>query len=534
MTRAILRAQWLSMRWGGRRGAVLTAITSTLWYSFWCSMAYVAFVFASEASSAQLSVGLPTGLLLVFLYWQVVPVISGSMGSALDLRKLLAYPVPHRKLFLVEVLLRATTGMEMLLLLLGAFFGLLRNPSAGGVAVLRISFPLFLFVLFNLLFAAGLRSLLERLLSRRRVREALTFLILLAAAAPRLLLLSGKEPNSYGRLAAPIQSVVAPWGAAAAAALGESAVWGLLSLAAWCVIGGWFGRAQFERSLRYDAAAAQAAPSLNKPQAEFSWRERLFRLPSIFFRDPLAAIIEKELRSLSRNPRFRIIFVMGFSFGLMIWLPFVLGGQAQRQSPISQNFLTVVCVYALTLFGQVSYWNCFGFDRSAAQVYFASPQPMRLVLVGKNIASLVFVYTDVLLLIALTLALPVGLSRGKVIEALLVVAVCSLYMLAFGNVSSVQYPRPMAPTRVSMGGSAGRVQGLIFIFYPLALLPVFLAYLGRYAFDSELAFVLILGLAAALGGVLYWIALDSAVSTTAKERERLIADLSRGEGPVAE
>jgi hypothetical protein len=34
-------------------------------------------------------------------------------------------------------------------------------------------------------------------------------------------------------------------------------------------------------------------------------------------------------------------------------------------STLSRHFLTLICVYALTLLGQVSYWNCFGFDRSA-------------------------------------------------------------------------------------------------------------------------------------------------------------------------
>src|SRR5262249_34903601 len=42
----------------------------------------------------------------------------------------------------------------------------------------------------------------------------------------------------------------------------------------------------------------------------------------------------------------------------------------------SSWFLTVVCLYALMLLGQVSYWNSFGFDRGAAALYFAAPVPM--------------------------------------------------------------------------------------------------------------------------------------------------------------
>src|ERR1017187_3645494 len=97
--------------------------------------------------------------------------------------------------------------------------------------------------------------------------------------------------------------------------------------------------------------------------------EAFYRFPARWLRDPLAAIVEKELRSLARTPRYRMVFLMGFSFGLMIWLPMILGNRANRNPTLSHHFLTVVCVYSLTLLGQVSFWNCFGFDRSAAAIY---------------------------------------------------------------------------------------------------------------------------------------------------------------------
>ena len=52
-----------------------------------------------------------------------------------------------------------------------------------------------------------------------------------------------------------------------------------------------------------------------------------------------------------------------------------------------------------------SYWNCFGFDRSAAQIYFAAPPPLSTTLVGKNIASLIFIYLEVAILVGITAAL---------------------------------------------------------------------------------------------------------------------------------
>ncbi len=91
----------------------------------------------------------------------------------------------------------------------------------------------------------------------------------------------------------------------------------------------------------------------------------------------------------------------------------------------------------------------------------------------------------------------------------------------------------MNPERVSQGGAASRMQALIFLFYPIALLPVFLAFWAQYVFGSQLIFVVILGFAAILGAVVYWIAMESAVTTAVERREKILMELSRSEGPVA-
>jgi ABC-2 type transport system permease protein len=532
MIGAILRAQWLSMRWGKRQGAGLSAVLALVWYGFWCIIALGASELARTATPALLEIGVPTALLLVLFYWQVVPVFSASMGAGLDMRKLLVYPAPHDRLFLVEVLLRLTTGGEMLLVLAGGAAGLLRNQSLRGVAGAPQILPaILIYIAFNALLASGLRSLLERLLSRRRVREVVVLLVVFLGAAPRLLLVLQVDPRSFGMFRPLANTAFLPWSAAARVILGHSQFLFLSVAALWTIAAGWFGRVQFERNLRYDAMAAQATPA-GKAGKDL-WTERLYRLPSRVLRDPLATLLEKELRSLVRTPRFRMVFIMGFTFGVVFWLPIMIGGRADRNGWMAHNFLAVVSVYALTLLGQVTYWNCFGFDRSAAQIYFSSPQPIRLTLAAKNIASLVFVYLEVLIIIGVTLMLRLAEGPGKVLETFLVVGVSSLYLMAFGNISSVRYPHGMKPERVSRGGSSNRFQGLIFVLYPLALLPVALAYLARYALDSDWAFAIMLAFSAALGGFLYWLGLDSAVRTAQSDRERILHDLSSGDGPVA-
>jgi ABC-2 type transport system permease protein len=454
------------------------------------------------------------------------------MGASLDLRKLLVYPAPRQSLFWVEILLRIATCAELLLVLAGAGIGLLRNPAFGGWASLgRVPLAIVLFAAFNLMLAAGLRNLIERLLTRKGIREALALLMMLVGVMPRLLMVSGVRANRIERIFPTASNPIWPWGAAAHLMLAPAAgkvPEAFAVLLAWMTLAYLFGRWQFDRSLHYDFQAAQAAvvPVKDRP-----WTERFYRLPSLLLPDPLSAMVEKELRALVRTPRFRLVFVMGFSFGLVVWLPMMLRGRVTH-SAVSGNFLAVVSLYALFLLAQVTYGNAFGFDRSAAQIYFAAPVSIARVLAGKNIAAAIFIFLEIAAVAAACSVLRLGISAGQIAEAFLVTAIAALYLLSIGNLSSVNYARPMSAQRASGGGGGGRTQGVLFLLYPIALLPVFLAYLARYAFDNQAIFFGILAVDAALGVAVYWMAMESAVSAAGRRRETILAELSRGEGPM--
>jgi ABC-2 type transport system permease protein len=191
-----------------------------------------------------------------------------------------------------------------------------------------------------------------------------------------------------------------------------------------------------------------------------------------------------------------------------------------------------VSVYALTMLGQVSYWNSFGLDRSAAAFYFAAPVSMARVLVGKNLAALAFILLEVLAVIGVSMALRLATGWAAGVETLVVTVICASYLLALGNWGSVRYPRGLSAERVSQGGGRG-FQGFLFLIYPVALLPVGMAYVARYAFESQVIFALVMAIAAIIGGVFYWVALDSAVSIAGTRREAILAELGTSDGPVA-
>ncbi|MEK7409175.1 MAG: hypothetical protein AAB225_29280 [Acidobacteriota bacterium] len=524
--RAILRVQCRSL-WNfrtseGVAGRLLAGALALLWYSLWAGLAVTAASLLDQPARAELLVILPWGLMSVFLYWQLAPVLAASLGATLDLKKLLVYPIPEGQLFAVEVLLRLTTGLEMVLVLIGSAIGLLRNPIVPRWAPL-VALPLF--ALFNLLLAAGLRNLLERVLARKHVRETVVLLLVLAAGLPQLMVLTG-PPLFLRQMAARKPLPFWPWVSFGKLAAGEAAFydWGLIAL--WLAAAYLFGRWQFRSSLRFDRAAVEA--SATRPARTAAATERFFRLPSWLAPDPLAALIEKELRSLFRSPRFRLVFLMGFSFGFLIWWP-VLRRPGQG---LSGDYPVFVSLYALLLLSEVVFWNVFGFDRSAVQVYLTAPVSFSRVLIGKNLAaaSLVTLEVTVVLLVCAVLRIP--LAPLKILEVYAVTLILCVYMLAAGNLSSLYYPRAVNPEHSWGRASSARFQFLALLLYPVLGSPVLLAYAARFAFESQAAFFGMLGVAAGIGAAFYWVALDSALALAEQRKERLIEALGRGAGPV--
>ena len=529
-TAAIVWAQWRSTRnhlpHANLGGLIFTAFLTAIWYGTFAFLAVLAAILLSEPGQLDsFHKILPPALLLVFLYWQIIPVLLTSMGASLDLRKLLVYPVPKRALFVIEVTLRISTAVEMLLILTGGAIGLARNPEVPLGAPLSLA----LFVLFNLFCATGIRDLLARLLARKRIRELIVFLVVICAALPQLVLLRGSH-GRFRQFFGGRPSAFLPWTATAHLALGDFSWINLGVLAGWTLVAYLFGRSQFERSLRFDAADVSARGST--PTRRVSRLEWLYQLPNAVLRDPLAGLVEKELRFLSRAPRFRLVFLMGFSFGLIIWAPIAFSRFSPERNFLSDNYLAMVSVYALLLLSDALFWNCFGFDRSAAQVYYLVPVKMSTVVTAKNLSAIFLVALEITAVALVCAVLRLPLSGLQILEAVAVTCVVALFLLSVGNISSFYNPRAMNPTKTMRTAAQSRMQALLVLVFPVTLAPVALAYLARYAFDTEWAFFATLILAAGVGALLYYYSLEAALRAASERREQIITALSRGEGPI--
>lgn len=527
---AVVWAQWRSYRNYATKGSVAAAIIFGLfWYGIWTAAAVAAALVMAQAKQEEMIGAVSGALLLMTLYWQLIPMMMAATGMSLDLSKLKVYPIPARDLFTIEFLLRATAAMEMLLVLLGAAIGVLLNPNLPGWAALA-AIP---FAAFQMSLSLGLREIVTRLLNRRRMREIFSLFFILLFILPRLL----AERTGAGRwlrqwlseygLAGSVP--LWPWSAAGNLLLGENVAIASLALAAWTVFAGAFALWQFQRTLAFDPEAGRAAGDISARTNRPGFMERFYRWPATFLSDPLGALIEKESRYLARSPRFRMLFLMSCVFGL------VIARGAFRETPAlwAPNYLVIASLYSLLLLGEVCIWNTFGFDRAAAQNYFVAPVPFSRVLIAKNLSAALWIliqFSAVLLLSAL-LRFPVTLAR--VVESVGVTAVVLMLLLAIGNYIAVSSPRPTDPESAMRSRGAGGRQILLVLAYPLTFVPVALAYLARWALASDVAFF---GMLAALAGIAfvgYRVALDSTVEYADAHKEEMVAALSAANAPIA-
>jgi ABC-2 type transport system permease protein len=413
----------------------------------------------------------------------------------------------------------------MTLVIGGVAVGLLRNPLYGWRAAPFILAGALLFAVTNLLLSAGTKHAIERWFARARLKEVLMLLFVFGSLLPKLLAYSHVHMSALLRFA-PSQ-VVWPWAAAGRLMVRDSTGLSILTALLWLGVTALFTRQQFERSLVFDADSVRRPERADRSDGLI---DRLYRTPSRFLPDPIAVVMEKELRTFARIPRCRLVYAMSCFFGAVFFLP-SLRGNRPHSSFFQENALPFVALYGLLMLGGVTFWNSFGFDRSATQGYFCWPVRFRDILIAKNLAVVALLIPQILLVSAMGSLMHLTANPIKILETFGAMTVASLYWLALGNIFSVRMPRPLNPEK--MNQMSNKLQALSIWTAPVVLLPLAVAYWARWFFESQWVFAGIMAVAAAAGGVFYWVALDSAVTTAIARRETMMTELSQSDGPLS-
>jgi ABC-2 type transport system permease protein len=500
----------------------------SLFYAVFVAIAVALAIGIPRAPVAEIHKWAPVGLLAVFLYWQIIPLFTLSTGWSLQISKLQIYPIPHASLFGIEALLRFTSAPDMLIVLAGAFAGLVQRPDMGWTW----PYLLILYIPLNLFLSLGIRDLILHSFERNRFRELFAVLLISIGLVPQFLLRTTFGHKSVPYFLAISQTAMTPWHAVASLALGSFSALNLLVITFWTGLAYLFARRQFEKGLVAESSFQMAGPvSVVSAAAPTRSRIRWRDLPGLLFQDPLAALVQKEFQTLLRMPRFRVVFGMACVFSVVIFIPLSLR-QNGGASFLSRNFLPVVNLYGLLLLSDVLLLNAFGLDGRTAQIYFVTPISLKTVLKAKNITAVSFIAIQTLAVLALATLTRQFVTPLSIVTGIAASAVVAVFLLAVGNVTSVSMPRPIDATQTFKKQSAGKMQLWLLLCSIGIFILVGFAFLARWALQSDAALLGVLLLEFVIGGIFYFVATASAVERGMHNREKMVSALSRTGSPI--
>jgi ABC-2 type transport system permease protein len=365
----------------------------------------------------------------------------------MDSSELLRFPLNYRAYVLVRLVYGALDPATVLgsLWLIGITMGIgWARPTLLAWAALVLG----VFGVVNMLLTQMVFAWIERWLAQRRTREIFAVLFFLLIISFQLIgpLLSryGDQSNATfhqaGRVAGPVQAVLPPGIAASAIA---SAVNGRQTAALLLLLGLSLYGVGFLRVLSVRLHAQYRGENLS----EVDRSERLARAERVRagwellgLPGPVAAVVEKEFRYLSRSGPVLLTFVTP----IVMLFVFGLGGRSGPGSGFLQHWpelaLPVGAGYALLLLTNLIY-NNFGPDGGGIQFYLTSPASFRSVMLGKNIAHLGVLAAEVVVLwlgASLLYRIP---SAGAVLLTLAGLLFAAPMNLAAGNLLSLYSPK---------------------------------------------------------------------------------------------
>jgi ABC-2 type transport system permease protein len=521
-------AQWRTARNHLPRtgaGTWMMAGLGLLWYCSFAWFAYAIFRLLSVLPAAALAYWLSAGILAVCVFWQVVPLMTLTGGWSLNLKKLQSFPIRTETLFGIETALRVTTGFEMVLLVVGATAGLYLNPSV------RKPDPLLLLLIvpFNLLLSLGIREFILHSFARNRLREIFALLVVSIGLIPQVLVRTplGSRAAPYALAASHGRGM--PWAELARLSTGHFSWLSLGALILWILAAYAFAHWMFLKGLGEEETMRGDVGSERPSRRESTLGEAMLSLPGRIFDDPMGMLIEKEIRTLLRMPRFRVILGMACLFSVVVFFPLAQG----EASFVRSNFLEVAALYGILILSDALFWNIFGFDRSAAQIYFASPVELRRVFQAKNLTAVLFVAVQNAVVFIVSILLRFAVTPSGILAGLCASAVVTIFFLAAGNLSSVTAPRAVDPAQTLRKQSSGQRQLWLAMcsFGMFAL--VGLGILAGWAMQTDWALITVLAIEFGVGVIVFRVATDSAIEKALARREEIIEVLSKGASQIA-
>jgi len=392
---------------------------------------------------------LSTAATAVGIFWALSPILAGvAFTESHDMSRLLHFPIPLPTL--VASSLIANLAQPMVLAEMPILFFL-----ALGLSTQAVFFPAVLagvLLTFAFVLAGGqVCGLLMHGLSRnRRLQDLALFLGLglgfLVSWVPLMALsLGGRWVVPLGRLILGTDLFAASpwaWGVRAAAYAGRGEVLPFVGFAV-AGLGGILAAATFSTVLIHRIYQGELDLGVARSASAAGSR--------MILGGPLGALLEKDVRAAWREPAFKATLIMGL-IGPVVFFLFM--AQTSMYGRSGTAMLVLASLLGLSSFGA----NAFGLERRGIVLLMGFPVERWKILVGKNLAAVMFRIPGLLTLglAALVLATPEYLPA-----AMTIVIVTLLISASIDNYASILFPVAVPPPGGNpYGGARSGTRGL--------------------------------------------------------------------------
>jgi ABC-2 type transport system permease protein len=474
-------------------------------------------------------------LWVIFLSWQLIPLMATAFTENVDSSNLLRFPLSYPSYFLIRMVYGAfdpVTAIGCLWLVAIALGVSIADPPIFVWAAI----VLFAFAMINILLGRMIFSWIERWLAQRRTREIIgvlffLFIIGFQFIGPLVTRYEKKGTPAVARFVdqiLPAERLLPPGVAAAAIAQSTRAPAAAVGALGLLLVYGvaFFGllnirlRAQFLGE-NLSESTAQKRTVLGKRTARYAG----WAVPGL--PGPFAAILEKEFRYLLRSGP--MLFTLVMPVVILVIFRVTPGNSGKGGSLLmhAPDFaFPAGAAYALLILTNLIY-NNFGPDAVGVQFFFASPVRLREVLMAKNLAHSAVVAIEIVLVYLGVCFLYRAPSIGVTLATLAGILFALPVNLAIGNLLSITSPKKIDFGTMGRQKASGATQLAAFgsqaaLFGIAAVVFLIARYFGKIWLASILFLIL-----AGVAFLVYWLLLNRAEQMALDRREVMIAELSR-------
>lgn len=477
-------------------------------------------------------------LWLLFLAWQLFPVLATAFTEQMDSSNLLRFPLSYASYFLIRVAYGSFdpgTAIGLLWLVgLEAGIGVASPALALWAAPVLIAFAV-----LNVFLARMIFAWLERWLARRRTREIMGFVFFIfiisfqfIGPAIQRFAPKGVHPSSdtvsIARQLVPIERALPPGLAAAAiarAAEGHApaAAGAFVLLCAYAMIFLWVLsfrlRAQYHGENLSEGVPRRAVVS-GKLIVRPGWS-----IPSVS--GAISAIVEKEFHYLFRSGPMLFIFVMPvvvlFIFRVTPTHP-DSGGTLLAHIP--DLAFPIGAAYSLLILTNLVF-NSFGGDAVGVQIFFAAPVRFRDVLLAKNLAHTALMAIEIFLVWIGVCLMYEPPSLGVTFATLAGMLFAIMVSLTVGNLLSIYSPKKIDlgafGRQRATASSQFAALGCQFVIFGIGAVTLLMARHFGAIWVAGIAFLALAAIALAV----YSVCLVRVEKLALARREIVIGELSR-------